>query len=331
MADETSARKKILSTNVNALINAPSWGGSNIDSTGTIHLYGDVQNAYTLSSSIAANKFTKLKFYLYHHEEVGGIGLCFLENLGVLLGKEGDKKCLALKGGSFSSLPTIRVPQMRIDVRMDLDGKAINIALGKNTEQSSIFGPGTSDNAVDGNLKSKFDYEVWELNSVTHTKWEKNPWWEIDLGESHKISNVVIFKRSDAYGEDLSNFIITLFDSDGNAVVSKDIEYFPGDRISVNFDGNIGRRVRVSMKGNSDRVLCMAEVQVFGFMYAFDIRIGKIFNFPQIKMKHIVFVQELGGAHRPFINDISSNGSGSTQISEMSFADDDDKIVSVSC
>jgi len=329
VSDEISATKKVLSTDVKPLLDIPSWGGSNIDSTGTIHLYGDVRNAYTLSSPIVANKFTKFKFSLYQHEAVGGIGLCFLEKLSAVFSNEADRKCLTLNGGRFSSLPTVRVPQMRIDVRTDLDGDAINIALGKDTEQSSIFGPGTSDNAVDGNLKSKFDYEIWELNSVTHTKWEKNPWWEIDLGESYKISNIVIFRRSDEYGEDLSNSIITLFDSGGNNIISKDIVDVSGDQVSINFDGGVGQRIRVTMNGKLDRVLCMAEVQVFGFVYTFEIRIGKIFNFPPIKMRHIVFVQELGQAQRPFLNESSYNGLGSTQISDMSFTDDDDKTVSL--
>ncbi|KAL7990240.1 hypothetical protein Chor_010594 [Crotalus horridus] len=59
-----------------------------------------------------------------------------------------------------------------------------NLALRKPTYQSSYSAltGGPPDKAVDGKCSG-----VWSKGSCTHTDYERNPWWYVDLGESCKI------------------------------------------------------------------------------------------------------------------------------------------------
>ncbi|XP_013928711.1 PREDICTED: fucolectin-1-like, partial [Thamnophis sirtalis] len=86
-----------------------------------------------------------------------------------------------------------------------------NLALGKPASQSSIHSHdiiGSADKAVDGSCTGD-----WYQKSCTHTKNEKNPWWLVDLGESHKISMVVVKNRQDCCGERLLKAEVRLGDS----------------------------------------------------------------------------------------------------------------------
>ena len=53
-----------------------------------------------------------------------------------------------------------------------------NVALGKNTTQSSTELGGHSRHAVDGNNASN-----WEKGSCTHTRKTNSSWWRVDLGK----------------------------------------------------------------------------------------------------------------------------------------------------
>ena len=47
--------------------------------------------------------------------------------------------------------------------------------------------------SVDGNLNS-----AWSGRSVTHTTKKENPWWEVDLGQSYEIEEVLLWNRTEA-------------------------------------------------------------------------------------------------------------------------------------
>ncbi len=67
-----------------------------------------------------------------------------------------------------------------------------NIALAGVASQSSTGYNAPAARAIDGNTDGDF-YK----NSVTHTNAESNPWFEIDLKQSHPIDEVVIWNRTD--------------------------------------------------------------------------------------------------------------------------------------
>ncbi|ESO87587.1 hypothetical protein LOTGIDRAFT_166468 [Lottia gigantea] len=70
-----------------------------------------------------------------------------------------------------------------------------NIALGKETRQSSIYTnngrkKSVSSNAVDGNTDS--DYRS---GSCTHTKNHKDPWWCVDLQSTQQFQSIILYNR----------------------------------------------------------------------------------------------------------------------------------------
>ena len=306
-----------------------SWGGINVKPSNLIRLYGDVSNTYGLSKSIPVNKFTKVRLSLYEKEAVGGVGFCLYELYSSALSNDTNFYCIVLRGGRFVKLSSFtKTLQTTKDVNNDLVGNPTNLALKKMTRQSTIFGPGDAGNAVDGSIKSNFDYDAWELNSVTHTLKELNPWWEVDLGMPYRIQNVRIYKRVDKYEGNLSEFRILLYDSLGKEVWKKDLENTSNEGFFiVDFDGSTGQKIRIVLLGDSERVLCLSEVQVFGFTYTFDLPIGKLLNFPEMAINRIAFMQELSTSSR--ITGFSEK-SESTHLKDFFIYNDKNQEVAVS-
>jgi hypothetical protein len=77
----------------------------------------------------------------------------------------------------------------------------INIALGKDTHQSSTKTPTKlfySKLAVDGKIKTKY---IASGPKCTHTNEGRQEWWAVDLGDIYQITNVVIYGRTDCCGK----------------------------------------------------------------------------------------------------------------------------------
>lgn len=68
-----------------------------------------------------------------------------------------------------------------------------NVAMKGKASQSSVDYNGPANLAIDGNTNGDFTGAM----STTHTKQEKNPWWEVDLGANTTIDKVVIWNRTD--------------------------------------------------------------------------------------------------------------------------------------
>ncbi len=139
-----------------------------------------------------------------------------------------------------------------------------NHAVGKKATQSSTYGNGTADKAVDDNTDGK-----WSSGSVTHTKKEMNPWLEIDLGGTFDISEVYIFNRTDCCQERFDNIEVYLSDSPA-AKGQKILTVRYNDLVSKNYIGvggngkTIGRYLKIVRKSDKPVILSIAEVQVHG-------------------------------------------------------------------
>ena len=308
------------------------WGGINIHPTNVIRLYGDASNTYSLSKSITVSKFTKVQLTLHQEESVRGVGFCFYEFYSGGISGATDFYCVVLRGGSITNLSSFALePRVNKDTENDLFGEPINLALNMRSRQSSTFGPGGAGSAIDGNTKANFDYDAWELNSVTHSQKEINPWWEVVLDKSHRIREVQVYRRIEDYEGDLTRLSITLFDSKDIEVERKELDIaLAGDSFVVKFDGSPGTTLRVMLLGDYERILCLAEVKVFGFSYNFNLRIGKLFNFPEMSINRVAFVQELeeNGLTQPFID--FSEVRESTSIRDFYITDDESQEVAVS-
>lgn len=131
----------------------------------------------------------------------------------------------------------------------------------------------------------------WESNSVTQTDVEDDPWWEVDLEEDFVIKKLIIFKRLGEYGDDLSNLEVVIRNSSNKEVskqaIDRNDETSPS--IEINLDNVTGQSVRLNLKGKN-RVLCLAEVKVYGEYYDFDLPIGEIFRYVKCLLTFSLFL-----------------------------------------
>jgi len=117
---------------------------------------------------------------------------------------------IQLGGPEFLSLAEVRVMVRR-------GAELANAAQGKLATQSSLFGPGQPERAVDGNTDGDFEH-----GSVTHTLnaelaakagiSQPNAWWQVDLGASESIESVAVWNRTDGSIERLSDFWVFVSD-----------------------------------------------------------------------------------------------------------------------
>lgn len=143
-----------------------------------------------------------------------------------------------------------------------------NLARGKSVRQSSTYSASfPASAAIDGNRNGAAGE-----NSMSHTQLEANPFWEIDLGKSHRIDTISLWNRTDCCADRLSNFRVLVSD---NPFVSTNLSEAAGaEGVSVySFGGaaqrneffNIahnGRYVRIQLAESN--YLQLAEVEIFG-------------------------------------------------------------------
>jgi hypothetical protein len=82
-----------------------------------------------------------------------------------------------------------------------------NVALRQRAEQSSTAYGGTPDRAVDGDTDGRF-FD----GSVTHTSNGPGEWWQVDLGQTFDISEIVVWNRTDCCAERLHDVLILVSD-----------------------------------------------------------------------------------------------------------------------
>ena len=101
----------------------------------------------------------------------------------------------------------LNLAEVEIWGKKESSGNPENLALRKPAIQSSTANNGESvaSLAVDGNTSGKYSD-----SSISHTNQERNPWWEVDLGEICKIQNIKIFNRADGVENRLKEIKITI-------------------------------------------------------------------------------------------------------------------------
>lgn len=141
------------------------------------------------------------------------------------------------------------------------------VAVGKAASQSSTAYGGAAARAVDGNTDGNFNG-----NSVTHTNSSFQPWWQVDLGSLHNLTQIKVWNRTDCCSGRLANFRMFVSDSPFTSTSLYQTTYQTGVsnyrlsgavNSSTTFNVNrSGRYVRVQLEGSN--FLSLAEVQVMG-------------------------------------------------------------------
>lgn len=176
--------------------------------------------------------------------------------------------------------PIVEEPQTQQVLRLEVESgrfnlnwvefslQTRNLARDQPTQQSSLAFNGTSDRAVDGNTNGN-----WRQGSVTHTREEFQPWWQVDLGLPRVIDFVNLWNRTDSCCVDrLRNFYVLVSDEpftsdDLNATIAQPgVSHYQfggaaGAPTKLTVDHR-GRYVRVQLAQTG--VLNLAEVEVHG-------------------------------------------------------------------
>ena len=149
-------------------------------------------------------------------------------------------------------------------------GSLNNLAIGKSATQSSNPFGADALRAVDGNTSG-----IWANNSITHTGYDAQAWWQVDLGKIYNIQTVKLWNRTDGSANRLNNFHVLVSDNPFNSTdllttINQDQVtdyYYPGT-LGLNGEfsiGRTGRYLRVQLAGTN--YLSLAELQVFGTDY----------------------------------------------------------------
>ena len=145
---------------------------------------------------------------------------------------------------------------------------ATNLALNKTATQSSDYTAATTARlAVDGNTNGDLN-----VGPLAHTGLDSQPYWQVDLGASVNLSEIVIWNRTDSGTDRLTNFhvIISSFPISSRTLAKVQSQagvtdlYFAGTAGAVSrfLTTRAGRYIRVQLEGTN--YLNLAEVQVFG-------------------------------------------------------------------
>ncbi|MEM6631150.1 MAG: discoidin domain-containing protein, partial [Bacteroidota bacterium] len=145
----------------------------------------------------------------------------------------------------------------------------INLALGKQTQQSSTKASGHSSLAVDGKLTGG---DPWN-GEIQHTQKEIQPWWQVDLGQVAQLSEIQLYNRTNCCQERLRNFVVLLSEQPFPETSNLDqllsnpsieaVSYAGATQVQYVFtSGAQARYVRIQLRGTAS--LHMAEVVVTG-------------------------------------------------------------------
>ena len=127
------------------------------------------------------------------------------------------------------------------------------------TQSTTDFG-GLASRAIDGIT----DGVYFSSNSVTHTATSANPFWNLDLGNDFDIDEIILFNREEGLQGRLSGAQVRLFNEGGQELFLANLGDMTGiNSFRIDINNIRARSLQVLLPGN-DRVLSLAEVQVFG-------------------------------------------------------------------
>ncbi|MDF7799263.1 discoidin domain-containing protein [Pontiellaceae bacterium B1224] len=131
-----------------------------------------------------------------------------------------------------------------------------NITFYGKATQSSTDDDALASLAIDQNTNGQFSE-----GSVTLTASEAQPWWQLELESSSRISEIKIWGRTDSYQSRLSNYDVTILNDDAQPVWTSYQAPYPNPSASV-LPNVTGRYVVIQLRGTNP--LSLAEVEIFG-------------------------------------------------------------------
>ncbi len=130
-----------------------------------------------------------------------------------------------------------------------------NLARGKTAAQSSEYPGYPASLAVDGVTPSAV------AGNFSHTAYQAQPWWRVDLGASQEIGQVVLWNRGDCCADRLRDFTVSLSEDGVNWSTTRSFPGSAGALTVADFARARGRYVRVRL--NKTEFLHLGEVEVY--------------------------------------------------------------------
>lgn len=158
-----------------------------------------------------------------------------------------------------------------------------NLATSGTASQSSTNFGGLASRANDGNTDGNYNN-----NSVSHTDFQSQPYWDLDLGASNAaktLDRINVWNRTDGFGDRTVNFHvfvsnnpftgITVADSQAQSGVQDNFNASQaGSPTTIDIANRTGRYIRVQLE-SPGTLLHLAEVEVFeGVPTAAQVSIG---------------------------------------------------------
>ena len=131
------------------------------------------------------------------------------------------------------------------EVEVHSGGK--NVAPAGKATQSSVSHGGEAGRALDGNKHPEYG-----KGGQTHTDFERDPWWELDLGKSVAVDRIEIHNRGESFANRLDDFTVKLLDEDRKVVWARSGLGGPpvAVRLEVKKDGKV---VFIDAKGKEGK------------------------------------------------------------------------------
>ncbi|KAM3915737.1 uncharacterized protein RB166_017978 [Leptodactylus fuscus] len=137
---------------------------------------------------------------------------------------------------------------------------APNVAQRGTASQSSDYAPATPARlAIDGSFSNNYP-------QCTHTDYDQDPWWTLDLRSKMRVFSVAITNRADCCEERMNGVEVRIGDAKGDgqsnprcAIISSIAK---GKTLAVNCHGMEGQYVSIIIEGRKE-YLTLCEVQVF--------------------------------------------------------------------
>jgi len=128
---------------------------------------------------------------------------------------------------------------------------------GTASQSSDKFSFSKASKAINGNTSGYFSTQ-----QCSHTEYQHQPWWKVDLHFFYSINTIVIWNRIDCCMDRLDNAEIKIY-IDDILVDTKNLGVMGDTRKKeFSYSGIIGNIVKVQLPG--ENYLNLAEVQVFG-------------------------------------------------------------------
>ena len=199
----------------------------------------------------------------------------------IAINRSGRYIRIQLTSANYLSLAEVQV------FSSGLASQGMNIAIGKNTRQSSLLVSSSTSFLYGGSLAVDGNVDGVLLNrSVSSTNSDYQAWWQVDLGALYSITSLNVWNRSDNSQSRLSNFYVLVSDVPFNSTDLTTARNQPGVS-SYYFSGTAGnpsavvinrtgRYVRIQLTATN--YLSLTEIQVFSTglaTSATDILVGK--------------------------------------------------------